>query len=75
MPDGMYPPFAVVTARDHRGLIIIAGALGLSMVLLFSGIRTFVRLCYRQGPGIDDIFLAVATVSRSEQNVAGMEAV
>ena len=66
VPEGMYPPFAVITKSDHGGLIIIASALGLSLVLMFSSIRTFVRCATnRHGPGIDDAFLAAATVSDS----------
>ena len=66
LPDGFYPPFAVITENDGGGLIIIACALGLAMVLLFSVIRISVRCTYRQqGPGVEDVFLAAATVSQA----------
>lgn len=62
VPDGYYPPFAVVTDTDHGAYIIIAVALGTTFVILSSLIRIFLRISLVQRPGLDDTFLAVATV-------------
>jgi hypothetical protein len=62
VPDGYYPPYAVVTDTDHSGYIIIAVALGITFVILSSLIRIFLRISFVQRPGLDDTFLAVATV-------------
>src|SRR5271155_4676800 len=63
VPSGQNPPFAVVTDTNHTAWIIIATALGLACVLLFSCIRIFVRCTISPGVGLDDAFLAAATVS------------
>lgn len=62
VPDGYYPPFAVVTDTDHGAWIIISVALGITFVILSSLIRIFLRISFVQRPGLDDTFLAVATV-------------
>jgi hypothetical protein len=53
VPDGYYPPFAVVTDTDHGAYIIIAVSL----------IRIFLRITFLQRAGLDDTFLAAGTVS------------
>ena len=62
VPDGYYPHYALVTDTDHSGIIIIAVALGITFVILSSLIRIFLRISFVQRPGLDDTFLAVATV-------------
>ena len=62
VPDGYYPPYAVVTDTDHSGIIIVAVALGITFVIISSLIRIFLRISFVQRPGLDDTFLAVATV-------------
>lgn len=64
VPDGYYPPYAVITDTDHGGYIIIAVALGLTFVLISSVLRIALRIGAVQKPGLDDTFLAVATVSK-----------
>lgn len=63
VPDGYYPPYAVVSETDHGAYIIIAVALGLTFVLISSILRIALRTSVSQRPGLDDTFLAVATVS------------
>lgn len=62
VPEGQYPPFAVVTPDDHSAWIIIAAALGLSSSLVFGAIRIFVRQTISPQYGLDDITLAISTV-------------
>ena len=62
IPDGQYPPYAIITDTDHEAWIIIATTLGLAIALLFGGIRAFVRSTICPGVGLDDAFLAAATV-------------
>lgn len=63
VPDGYYPPFAVVTDTDHSAHIIIAVALGLTLVAVSSIIRIFLRVSFSQKAGLDDAFLGAGTVS------------
>lgn len=63
IPDGYSPPFAIVSDTDHTAWIIIATALGLALVLQFGAIRVVVRGSICPGIGLDDFFLAAATVS------------
>lgn len=63
VPDGYYPPYAVVTDTDHGAYIIIAASLGMTFVLVSSAIRIFLRFSFAQRAGLDDAFLAAATVS------------
>jgi len=65
VPPGQYPPFAVVTQTDHTAWIIIAAALGLCWVLLFTGIRLFIRPSVRHSVELDEYAIAAATVSSS----------
>jgi hypothetical protein len=62
VPDGYYPPFAVVTDTDHGAYIIIAVTLGTTLVLISSFIRAFIRISFAQRAGLDDTFLGAATV-------------
>lgn len=62
VPDGYYPPFAAVTDTDHGAYIIIAVALGTTLVLISSFIRAFIRVSFAQRAGLDDAFLGAATV-------------
>jgi len=64
IPSGQYPPFAVVTETDHTAWIIIATALGLSCILLFSVIKIFIRWTISPTVGLDEAFLAGSTVRR-----------
>jgi hypothetical protein len=64
VPPGHYPPFAVVTESDHTAWIIIAAALGLCWVLLFTAIRVFIRPS-RHGLDLDEYAIAASTVSFS----------
>ncbi|KIX04901.1 uncharacterized protein Z518_05772 [Rhinocladiella mackenziei CBS 650.93] len=61
IPSGYSLPFAVVTDNDHTAWIIIAAAIGLSWILLFAGIRIFIRRTISPGFGFDDGFIAAAT--------------
>lgn len=62
VPSGQYPPFAVVTETDHTAWIIIATALCLSFILLFSAIKIFIRFTVTPTLGLDESFLAASTV-------------
>ena len=62
VPSGQYPPFAVVTETDHTAWIIIATALCLSFILLFSAIKIFIRFTATPALGLDESFLAASTV-------------
>ena len=62
VPEGQYPPFAVVTPDDHSAWIIIAAALGLASSFVFGAIRVFVRQTISPQYGLDDIALASSTV-------------
>lgn len=62
VPPGQTPPLAVVTESDHRAWIFIAAALGVSMTLLASGIRAFIRCGTKSVWGLDDATLGVSTV-------------
>jgi hypothetical protein len=62
VPSGQYPPFAVVTDTDHSAWIIIATALNLSCILLFSVINIFIRWKVSLRVGLDEAFLAASTV-------------
>lgn len=64
IPEGYYPPFAIISEDDHTGWIIIATALGLTLVLISSIIRFVLRSTLGQKAGTDDILLGVATVSQ-----------
>jgi hypothetical protein len=66
VPDGYYPPYAVVTSTDHGAWIIIAVALGITFVIISSLIRIFLRISFVQRPGLDDTFLFVATVGATQ---------
>ena len=63
VPEGQYPPFEVVTDTDHTAWIIIATALGLSFILIFSGIKVFIRYTISPRVGLDETFLAISTVN------------
>lgn len=63
VPPGQSPPFAVVTSTDHSAWIIIATALGLSCLLVFSGIKAFARTSMGKGVSYDEICLLASTVS------------
>ena len=69
VPPGQHPPFAVVTDTDHTAWILVATAVGLSCVFLFSGIRIFVRSTISPGFDLDDASLAASTVSLSKFRV------
>lgn len=62
VPEGQSPPFTIVTDTDHTGWIIIAAALGLACIVMFSAIRVFVRCTVGPVVGLDDTFLSVSTV-------------
>jgi len=62
VPEGQYPPFAVVTPDDQSAWILIAAALGLVCSLFFGGLRFFVRLTIDREFGLDDFILGAATV-------------
>lgn len=62
VPEGQYPPFAVVTPDDHSAWIIIAAALGMISSLVFGAIRIFVRQTISPQYGLDDITLATSTI-------------
>ncbi|KAH8602282.1 hypothetical protein B0O99DRAFT_648094 [Bisporella sp. PMI_857] len=62
VPPGQYPPFAVVTDTDHSAWIIIATALGLSLILLFSVIKIFIRWSISSRVEFDEAFLATSTI-------------
>lgn len=63
IPEGWSPPLTVVTDKDHTAWILIATSLGLVCTLIFGGIRVFIRKSINPDFGLDDIFLASATVS------------
>ncbi|KAF2160582.1 hypothetical protein M409DRAFT_28968 [Zasmidium cellare ATCC 36951] len=62
VPPGQTPPLAVITESDHRAWIFITAALGLSMTLLATGIRAFIRCGTRSAWGLDDGTLGVSTL-------------
>lgn len=61
VPDGQYPPFAVVTDYDHAAWIIIPTALGFVCTLFFAGVRILVRRAISDGSALDDYLLYGAT--------------
>lgn len=61
IPPGYSEPFTVITDTDHGAWIIIATALGLSQILLFAGIRIFVRCVINPGLAFDDLMIFTAT--------------
>ncbi|RMZ85697.1 hypothetical protein DV736_g6552, partial [Chaetothyriales sp. CBS 134916] len=69
VPPGQAPPFAIVTDTDHRAWIFIAATLGLSMTMLASGIRVFIRYSSKSTWGLDDFVLATSTVLAFVQTV------
>lgn len=62
VPEGYYPPFAVISDEDQGGWIIIATAIGMAMALLSTAIRIYVKIISRQQGGLDDVLLATGTV-------------
>lgn len=56
------PPIAVVSPTDHGGLVLIANAFGLCLILFFMLIRICARLFINPPFDRDDIALGVATV-------------
>ena len=62
LPAGYSAPFSTVTATDHSAWVIIATAVGLACVLIFTFARIIVRYSITQGLGQDDYFLAAAVV-------------
>lgn len=62
VPEGQYPPFAVVTPDDHEAWILIATALGLVCTLFFGSTRLLVRLTISRGFRWDDYTLGTATL-------------
>lgn len=63
MPPNYNPPFAIITDDDHSGYLIIACALGISLVSLSIIIRVLLRSMFGHGFGTDDTVLFIATVS------------
>lgn len=61
-PEGQHSPFATITPDDHSAWIIIAAALGLSLILLFAAIRAFIRVYISLERGVDDYLVIVSTV-------------
>jgi hypothetical protein len=61
-PTQLYPPFAVVTETDHTAWIIIATALGMSIVLLFSIIRAYLAVAFQPRFGLEEGCLSISTV-------------
>lgn len=61
IPSGYSAPFAVVTDTDHGAWIIITTALGLSQILLFAVIRSFVKCVINPGLTSDDGMIFTAT--------------
>ncbi|KAF7867531.1 uncharacterized protein EAF02_009722 [Botrytis sinoallii] len=68
VPPGQSPPFAVVTSTDHSAWIIIATALGLSCLLVFSGIKSFARTSMGKGVSYDEICLLASTLLAAIQS-------
>ena len=68
VPEGQYPPFAVVAPNDHAAWIIIATALGLVCSLFFGGLRVLVRSAISDGNSLDDCLLYIATILATIQS-------
>lgn len=62
IPDGYSPPFAVVSESDYGGIIIIVTSIGLTMAILSTIIRIYVKAVSRQTAGMDDVLLAIGTL-------------
>ena len=62
VPEGQYPPFAVVTPKDHAVWILIATSLGIACFLFFGGLRVLLRWTLGHGFGMDDYMLYAATI-------------
>ena len=62
LPSGYSPPATVVTDSDHSGLLTISLGVMLCVVLLFLGVRLYIRLAKSPSVGPDDILLYCATV-------------
>lgn len=61
VPEGQYPPFAVVTPNEHAAWIIIATAVGMFCSIFFGIIRFGVRKFIAPKFGLDDYMLGGAT--------------
>jgi len=68
VPEGQYPPFAVVTPDDRSAWIIIAAAVGLVCSLFFGALRFFVRRTIDGEFGLDDFIIGAATVLAAIQS-------
>lgn len=53
---------ATVKDDDHSAWIIIAASLSVALILVFAGIRIFIRRVISPGVGLDDGLLAAATI-------------
>jgi len=65
---GYYAPYATVTDTDHSAWIIIAAALGLTLILFFSVLRIAIAVTIRNALGFDDAFLAAAAFCAAIQS-------
>ena len=61
VPEGQSPPLAVVTPTDHAAWILLSTTIGLSITLIFAGIRIFVRTTISRPFAIDDHTLLAGT--------------
>jgi hypothetical protein len=68
VPPGQAPPFQVIDDQHHGGLIVIAGAICLSISLVCLLIRLYVRLILSPPFAHDDYVLLGATVSANPSN-------
>ena len=68
VPEGQYPPFAVVAPNDHAAWIIIATAHGLVCSLFFGGLRVLVRSTISDRNSLDDYLLYIATILATIQS-------
>jgi hypothetical protein len=62
IPEGYSPPATIITATDRSGWVMVATALGLTVVLLFLAIRVYIRLQISPPFRYDDAALVATSV-------------
>lgn len=75
VPDGQSPPFQVIDDQHHGGLVIISGAICLSVSLVCLLIRLYVRLYLSPPFAYDDYVLLSATAVAIIQSAVVFSAV
>ncbi|MCJ1396697.1 hypothetical protein MMC18_009589 [Xylographa bjoerkii] len=67
---GQAPPFAIISANDQSGLVIMAAAVGMSFVFVASLIRWYIRREVSDSFARDDAVIVIATTFSVLQTIA-----